>query len=248
MKHRAGLFAVLLLMMLWLGLFPGEIAYGNSAEPPGLTVLVLNAPEDLTVAIAFTESVAAPVELEKQIKAWEVYFRFFYHLAPGPRRDLEGARLLVAGGGKTFEAALPEGTFREYNNLVTLDFAAQSVTPGQSPCRVPLLVAMRVAATLLIEGAVFWLFGYRSRKSWGLFLTVNLITQIGLNAMLTGPEIGGYWPLGLLLLEVIVLVIELIAFSTGLKEQSRARAIGFAILANAASLLAGGFLISRLPI
>ena len=91
---------------------------------------------------------------------------------------------------KSFECLLPASTFDMYNNLLTLDFQQESIKIGQFPLRVPLLVSMRVILTLIIEGSVFFICCVE-RKELGC-LAINLITQGGLNALLTGPNLGPY--------------------------------------------------------
>ena len=54
-------------------------ASANSAEPPGLTVLVLNPPENLTLSLTLTEEGAEPStwSLRESSVLWENYYSFF---------------------------------------------------------------------------------------------------------------------------------------------------------------------------
>lgn len=94
---------------------------------------------------------------------------------------------------------------------------------------------------------MFFLLGYRQRRSWLIFLAVNLATQGCLNAMLTGPNLGPYWMFAFLLGETLILGVELAAF-VGLLRERRNRAPLYAIYANLASLLAGGLFLAYLPV
>ena len=78
-----------------------------------------------------------------------------------------------------------------------------------------------MALTLLLEGALFWLFGYRLRRSWLVFLLANLITQGAVNVcvhLLVPVATSAYntLVLGMFLytpLEIGVLLVEMLAFA-----------------------------------
>lgn len=240
---------ILVILIIALSIAYPAGVFANSAEPPGLTVIVSNPPADLSLFIRFSDTQeAAPVLLSKERKGWEAHYRFFYHMIPLRNKNLEGAVLMVQSSEKSFQCALPTSTFKMYNNLLTLDFEQESLKIGQSPLRVPLLVSMRVVLTLIIEGMIFLLFGYRKKASWIAFLIINLITQGGLNALLTGPNLSPYWMIGFILGEIIVLITETIAFASLVKEFRKGKAVLYSISANTASLIAGGYLISYLPV
>lgn len=237
-----------LLVILFSWWFPATV-YANAAEPPCFTVIVSNPPEDLSLFLHLPAlGPDANVELIKEKKAWETYYRFFYHTVPSSRDSLENALLLVASSDQTFRLTVPIATFRMYNNVLTLDLKQQDLILGQLAHRVPLLVALRVILTLLIEGVIFYLFGYREKRSWLVFLTINILTQGSLNALITGPRVAPYWFLGYVLGELVILAAEMAAFVILLKEHSRRRAVLYTFCANATSLIVGGIAISNLPI
>lgn len=252
MKQSVRILALLMTVLLVFPIF-FSTAHANSAEPPCFTILVSNPPEDLELSVRLTtgEAAAEVITLTSYRKAWETYYRLFYHMSEILRTQgsdaLDGAILVAACGEDSFELALPTDTFRYHNNLMTLDFGKQTLTTGQPFLRVPLLTAMRVVLTLLIEGLIFFLFGYREKRSWTLFFVVNLITQIGLNLQFSGPSTSGYWVIGYLLLEALIFITEAIVFCFA-KEKKKLRGFLYAITANLASLLLGGFLIGHLPI
>lgn len=234
-------------------------ASANSAEPPGLTVLVLNPPENLTLSLTLTEEGAEPStwSLRESSVLWENYYSFFgsYQAAWGTENALP-ATLLVETGEESFSLPIdPEG-FSRYNNLVTLDVAGKRLLYGEPWWRQPLLIFLRVIFTLSLEGFVFLLFRYRERRSWIVFLLVNLITQAGVNLCIcwqypTAGYYHGALVLGLLYyipLEFCVLLVEMIAFPLLLKEHRKRRAVGYAFVANLFSWLLGGLLLTCLPV
>ena len=235
-----------LLLALLIGLLSIIPASANSAEPPGLTVLVMAPPGDLEVTIAFPNR---EVELDRVRKGWEAYYSYYYHQDPGViKMQLKQAELIFRSGDEEVICPLPSDTFSTYNNLVTLDWSGRTVTVGQPAWRPWLLVALRVGLTLIIEGAVFWPFGYRTRRSWTVFLLINLATQTGLNAMINGPDLRGYWFLGFVLGEILILLVEVWLFAALLKEREKSRAVMHAITANLVSLWVGSLLIEYLPV
>ncbi|SHI45536.1 hypothetical protein [Lutispora thermophila] len=243
-----GINRLVILIFVLSAIYPAGV-FANSAEPPGFTIIVSNPPADLSLYILFPdEQGVAPILLSKEGKGWEAYYRFYYHMNPTRSKNLEKAVLKVQSDEKSFQCPLPTTTFKMYNNLLTLDLEQESLKIGQSPLRVPLLVSMRVVFTLIIEGLIFILFGYRKKDSWITFFIINLITQGGLNVLLTGPDLANYWVIAFIFSEIIVIVTEAIAFASLVKEFKKRKAVLYAILANIASLIAGGLLISYLPV
>lgn len=242
-------------------------ALANAAEPPRLSVLVLNPPEDLQLSLVFTlEDEAEPVKAEGTRLAWEGYYLF----RPASFPDLwdggtspEGLAISLRAetNGEAFsipvdKQALIQGTGTYYNNLCVLDLSAQTLTPGAPWWRQPLLVFLRVGLTLLLEGAVFLLFGYRERPSWLVFLLTNLVTQGAVNALLlwgVGPfgnlhSVGiAYWLL-YVPMELVVMAVEIVAFRKLLREKEKLSATIYAIVANLFSWLLGGAMLTYLPI
>lgn len=247
MRKYKGIIVILAALFMLLS---SSFAFANSAEPPGFLIMVSNPPEDLQLFVSFPNGEEAhSVKLEKESKGWEAYFRFFYHNYDIMlSKEIDGAVITISSGGETCDIPLPEQAYNTYNNLFMLELDSKALSVGQSPFRVPLLVALRVLLTLIIEGAVFYLFGYRQKKSWLIFFITNLITQGFLNALITGPEVGGYWMIALLFIEFVILIVEMIVFARLATEKKKRRGVLYAITANLLSLLLGGWFIATLPV
>ncbi len=228
-------------------IFPSAL-FANSAEPPGMTVVVPFPPEDLKLSLRLEDGQREEaVRLTKDTKLWEAYYRFYYHLL-SERREFYKVILVVESAEKSFECQLPISMASGYNNLVTLDYENEKVEEGSSPVRAAILIALRVVLTLLIEGIIFFAFGYRKRNSWIIFFVINLITQGFLNFSIIGPLLSYYWFMGFLFLEIIIFIAEAISYSSLLKEHKKSRAIVYALTSNFVSLVLGGILISILPV
>lgn len=250
-KKPCNIVCIILLTAHLMSLWCYISVSANSAEAPGFTIIVLNSRENLSLSLQLPNDSLSNLRIrESEKKGWEKYYKVYFHyrVYPPKSEDIKDIRLIVQSSSKSFQCTLPEGTFDQYNNILTLDMNSETLTVGQSPLRVPALVALRVILTLLIEGAVFFLFGYRQKKSWLVFVLVNLLTQGGLNAMLTGPNLSNYWILGYIFGEIVVLIVEIIAFLSLIKEYRKRRVAFFVIIANTASLILGDMLITYLPV
>ena len=115
---------------------------------------------------------------------------------------------------------------------------------------------LRVALTLLLEGIVFFLFGYRQKRSWILFFLANGLTQLFVNLLLLNfvGALGNIYSAKLafwflyLPMEILVILLELFLFCPMLKEKKRWNAVLYTIAANLCSWLLGGALLAYLPI
>jgi len=214
----------------------------NSAEPSSLVILVNNPPADLSIALVSGENYP---EAAVRKAAWEGYYLFY---SRDLRADSEYT-FRVTASGESFDCTL-DAPLQRYNNVFTLNLAEHRLTPGTYPFRSLLLVSIRLLLTLLLEGGLFWLFGFRQRHSWLAFLAVNLITQGGLNVWLNsgGSLLPNYLIIKLILGEFFVFAAELIALPAFIAEHKRSRVLLYAFTANLVSLIAGGYIISVLPV
>jgi hypothetical protein len=227
--------------------------------------VVVSAPDDLELSLVDVGGAEAYQLRKRQfVRGWETYFRFRYSHVTFPGKesaddvDLNQLRLAVTTGGNTTLLDLPDQTFAHYNNVLLLDLSELKQFPDAFPSqymlrselyagRMVLIIGMRVALTLLIEGVLFWAFGYREKHSWGVFLCFNAMTQLALNLILGGATMDSYILFGYYLLEAAIVVFEALAYWNTLKEK-RGRSIPYALCANAASLVIGALMIENLPL
>lgn len=238
------LFSFVLAVMLVL-ILPVTVS-ANAAEPPGLIIIVEGAPEDMTLTLETAEEPEYEIRIRRNDKSWETYFRLFY----SPDSELlKGAVIRVESSEKSFTCPLSQVSGRRYNQLLTLNFQDETLTVGQRWWRQPMLTAVRVTLTLLVEGLIFFAFGFRSKRSWIVFFAVNLLTQGWLNFLINGSAFSnGYWVIGLYLAEFVIFIAESIAFPVATKERKKWVCVLYALAANAASLIVGLLMINHLPI
>jgi hypothetical protein len=209
----------------------------NAAAPPSILIIVSHAPDDLDISIE-----PGGIQAHRTDKVLESYFAFYSY-------DLKSAdyHLKITTGGSSFDVALNAPL--KFNNIFTLDLKNQTLAPGKSFTRSFNLTSLRIILTLIIEALVFFLFGYRKKSSWLIFLTVNLVTQGALNIWLSlsTTPLQSYLIFSLVFGEILVFIVEIAAFLIFIREK-RSLVSLFVIVANAASLFLGGFLITLLPV
>ena len=131
-----------------------------------------------------------------------------------------------------------------------MDWAKRTASAPSAAVAYLLQFFCMLLPTLLIEGVLLLAFGYRSRRSWLVFLLVNLVTQGGfalylavtvLNHGVSGWSLLFYFPA-----EVVITVVESLLYRRLLTERSWERAVGYAIVANVCSATVGALLIDPL--
>jgi len=236
-KMKIALLSIFILIVISCVNVP--VSYANAAEPPSILIIVPNAPKDLEISIGPDKIKARRID-----KVIESYFTFY-------RYDLQSSdyTVTVTTSGNSFEITMDTPP-RSYNNIYTLDLNNKIMTPGKSLSRSISLPSLRIILTLVIEAIIFYLFGYRKKKSWLVFLSVNLCTLGVLNIILNvnSNPLNSYIVFTLIFLEIVVFIIEMIMFLVFVKEHGRSLAFLYVIVANVASLFAGGYLITHLPV
>jgi len=133
---------------------------------------------------------------------------------------------------------------------VTVDWAARTAAAPSAAAAYLLQFFCTLLPTLLIEGALLFAFGYRSRRSWLVFLLVNLVTQGGfavyLAVMVLNHGVRGWSLLFYIPIEIVITVVELLCYRRLLTEKSKGHAAGYAIVANVHSATVGLVLIDPL--
>lgn len=249
--------AITLLAALALCLLPVGAA-ANGAMGPDMTIIVLGGPEDLTIDIVKTDGInEGRIHLEGAVQiGFERRYRVDYlrEWTAHPEEELlqnaTKTTLEVRGTGLSWDIPADGIEYKGYSHLITLDVKNREVIPGQPPWRQPLLVGIRVVFTLLVEGVIFYWFGYRRKGSWAVFILTNVLTQTGLSFLMAQAEFGIYL-LSLLVYfvaEPLVFIVEALAYAVLLREKSWKRGTACALSANAVSLFLGLLLYAFVPI
>mgnify|MGYP006066660011 FL=1 len=271
MKRR--LFTALACVLLCLAVLPGT-ASADTGPKPAVTITVVNAPAgeyylDLLITDPEPDHDNIEVadydpELIAGLKSWEDE-GWYPALVTGTRAPLFGEltaeadgihrfsynglprtfRIAVSGPGGAQATAEPFTRTVFYTHL-TYDWETNTITSATSPAGFyGLQFLSTLVPTLIIEGILLWLFGFRAKRDWLVFLVVNLVTQAGLHLWIgSGAMAAGSHPLYYLVLivaEVPILLVELVVYVFLLQEHSRLRRAAYAACANVASYALGYF-------
>lgn len=225
---------------IWMLLMMLTISFANSAEPPSIILIVPDESEDMEIYI---ESGGKRFDSYVDNYVFEAQHRFY---AFNLHKYSSTVVIEEKDAVLRIEMDALEST---YNNIFTLDLEKGELIDGKTFIRDAYLVALRVMMTILIEGVIFWLFGYRARLSWQIFLVMNLVTQGGLNIYLNFfMPMQPYFIIGFVILEVFILIAEAIVMFVAIQEGRRIKRIAFAVAANLVSLFLGGWLLTFFPV
>ena len=105
-----------------------------------------------------------------------------------------------------------------------------------------LQLSTTLIATLVLEGLLLLLFGFKLRENWRVFLITNIITQI-LLTLSTSYMSYMYGVIALIFIfmvaEFLIIVAETLVYAKLLKGRKTSRRVAYAITANLVSLIAG---------
>ncbi len=236
LKRTALMSALIILIAV---IFPCPV-YANGAEPPSLTLIVENAPNDLEVYIVYENGEDI---VKKGGKIGGSLYRFY---------AMWDGEIILKSSDESKNMILPPEAFESYDNYVTLDYKTLELTIGQPAWRVPLIIALRVSFTLIIEGILLIVFGFRKKSDIIAFLIINIVTQSFLNICIITDNFGSWEMFLLMIIEPLIFIVESIAYCIFLKcptniKYKKLYTVGYAAAANFASLFVGGFAIYMIP-
>lgn len=268
----ARLFPVLLLCLLCL--LP--TAYADIGPKPEITITVVNAPEGTLYLDLLTEGEPRehpypnsngerdPAILENlrslEGDGWVLAYTTGVSGPPvfgdvHPQED-GSWRYSYIGLPETFRVAAATADVaqaaetpytREFVGNIVYDWQANTVREATpAPLRFLIRLAATLAPTLVIEGVIFWLFGFREKRSWLVFLLVNAATQTGLHLAVGSTLTQAGWHflnyfLTILIPELVIWAAEAAAYALLVSEHNRRKRIGYALAANIASFVLGYF-------
>ena len=168
---------------------------------------------------------------------------FRYHGVPDTYRII----LVTKSGESWVSDTLHRATLQ---SSATVDWAAKTAAAPSAGVAYALQFLCMLLPTLLIEGVLLYVFGYRSKKSWKRFLLVNLITQGGFAVYLAvtvlNHGVSGWSLLFYIPIELVITLAEVLLDRWLLTEKGKGRAMGYAIVANIHSATVGLLLIDPL--
>ncbi|MGM0379828.1 MAG: hypothetical protein ACQEQE_08800 [Bacillota bacterium] len=235
MKYKIIIFLILIILI------NSFICFGNSMEPPGLVIIVNDKVKDIEAYIIYDNN-----KLKGTKKVWnnEIQFWFMYSEGFKASEDIK-IYLKWEKDEKYYIIKKLEG----YHNTFTINLNSNNLIKGKSLKRSIKLVGIRFLLTILLEGIILYLIGFRKSRTWKIFLILNIFTQLGLNIYINSLNVAISYPiLALIFSEFWVFLIESIIFVSLVKEKNKKWRISYVLIANLFSLILGGYLITLLPI
>ena len=246
-------------------------ASADSGPKPAVTITVVNAPvgEYYLDLLIQTPSSSPNIDVEDYnpeliagLRSWEdegwypalvegTGVPLFGELTPGEDGThrftyfgLPDTFRIAVSGQSGAQAADEPFTRTVFYTHLTYDWETNTITSATSPAGFyGLQFLSTLVPTLIVEGILLWLFGFRAKRDWLVFLAVNLVTQAGLHLWVgSGAMAAGAHPLWYLLLivaEIPILLVELAVYVFLLKEHGKLRRAAYAACANIASYAAG---------
>lgn len=235
---------ITMIIMIGFFLFPTQ-AQANAAEPPMITIIIEN--NNLNAKAKMISGDLTLTGRIEEVKT-ETYIRFYQSDLPMDERFNDRVVFIIETNENTYEIEHVIAT-RQYNQVYTLNQKTSELNEGKSLSRNLTLIGMRLGLTLLIEALVFFLLGYRERRTWIVFLVVNLITQGWLNIDISfNWNPNSYVLFSFIIVEILILGAELFMFLFAVKEGKKSKLALTVFLANLSSLVLGGYLILTFPL
>lgn len=255
--NRKKRFALLLLSAALILTVPALAA--GVYHAPVLTVVAPLAPRDMKATVVLKKNDrlgerTIPVELQSERRAWEGQYRLYREAVYGVTTwygnayDFKDAELILESGGETKTLPIPAELLSERGSedhiMLNWHSGRMSAVPA---ARAPLLLLMWAAIAMAAEGVVFWLYGYRSRRSWIVFFIINLVTQTAHHMLVSGLNVGVNRIKVYILFVPLLFLAEMLAFVMFVDERPRDRTISFAVVGNIASQAVLALLMGVLP-
>lgn len=245
MKNKKILIVLFLFLIVLNTAFQIEIS-ANAAEPPSL-VIITKTSDDVEIYLVNGES-NQEILFRKLNKKIEDYHILYNKDLNSNLNDLENAKIKIKTDTEEFYIE-NEVVLNKYNSVYRLDKINKTLVEGKGLKRSIVLIASRITITIIIEMIIFYMFGFREKRSYYIFLLVNLITQFFLNYNINNMlPTTSYMMLNIIFMEIIILITELITLNLLIKEKSKVRISLFVIVANLLSYIVGGYIIINLPI
>lgn len=137
------------------------VCFGNSAGPPSILIIVSNAPDNFEIGIGSGTGYSKAKIVDKGVESYYIFY-------PRELSTIANHTLKIKNDDETFEIPIDK-PLKSYNNVFTLDLKNKTLYPGKLLSRSILLVGLRIMLTLIIEGIIFYLMGFRRKKSWVAF-------------------------------------------------------------------------------
>lgn len=240
---------ILLIVLLLATLI--SLVTACTPRPQSVTVVVINAPEDLRISF-IAMYIVDDEESEHHIRPWvsdrlwETYYRYsfcccFCCCLSAPPLGWSSDEFKIRANSEEygeFEVTLPILDWQDIS--VRLDLETQTISPAYTHVRNLLILLLWLASLFVFDSIVFFLFGYRKKQSWKLFIRENLLMHMLFMFVwvLFHTNVFGSLPITIMLFIYILgariakWVIEVKYYRNKIEEHSNARGVACAVTMN----------------
>ena len=250
--------ALLLLLLLFQPARAASLTGSGREHPPILTMVALGAPKDMSVTIHIhKKDEVIPILLYSRQQLWE---RQYFLFREGTIRitawygnpvDLKDAELVFESGNETRTLPVTDdmlhGTGQHSEDYVTYRWSSNTLSSGLPWWRTPVAYALWIAVSWIVEGIVFFLYGYRKTKSWIYLLLINLVTTGLHHTTIAGLFIPSDHIRLYLFTVPLLMLVEILVSLPLLKERTPDKAISCTLVGNVLSQIVLVLLIGRMP-
>jgi hypothetical protein len=240
MKENYKKIAVIIAMTLVLIFILAPICLANSNVTPSIIVIVPNAPDDIDITLNNKSGRVYGYKVDKFMESQFYFYNF------DCRKDTEYT--INVSYGNVSEVVALAATSGPLLNKYELDYKNLVVKVGVSGKRVALYTTLRIILILLIQSAVFYLFGFRKKKSWLIFLLITIAIQSIFNMWYSSYAAPVFYMIMILIFgAVFVFLFEGIAMVMIIHEKREMKTFACVMIANLLSFILIGLMIPFMP-
>lgn len=220
---------------------------------PLIKIIVEGSTKDLSISVeSESDYIIKPSKI-----AWESNYILYYFdntkFVTAQNSDLNDAKIIVKSGSDVFELKVDKSQMLP-NKVMTLNIEKQTLVSGKSIYRSVSLVSLRLFLILLFQSAIFWLFGFRKKRSWTIFLAISASIYTTLNIWINGffaITLGSLTYSAyneLIFASSCIFMFEMFAFLICLREKKLLHRVGLVFLVNIVSYIVINIMVRFLPI
>jgi hypothetical protein len=232
--------ATIIVMALILTVIVAPLCLASSQEPASITVVVPNAPDDIDITLNTADGKVKGYKVDKFMESQFHFYSF------NCRKDT--LYTINVSFGNVSEVVKLAITTKPYLNLYELDHKKLETKKGVSKNRVYLYTALRFTLTLLIESFIFYIFGFRKKKSWFIFLLINFIVLGVFNIWISSYAAPDFYMIMILILgAVFVFLVKGVSMVMLIDEKMEMKVFSSAMIASLLSIILIGVMMPYMP-
>ncbi|MDX1358111.1 MAG: hypothetical protein R3232_04715 [Clostridia bacterium] len=240
MKDNYKTIAAIIAITLILSVIFTPICLANSNVTPLITIIVPNAPDDIDITLNYKNGRIYGYKVDKFMESQFHFYNF------DCRKDT--VYTINVSYGNVSQVVALAATSGPVLNKYELDYKNLIAKVGVSRKRVNLYTILRIILILLIQSVVFYLFGFRKKKSWLIFLSITFVIQSIFNMWYSSYAAPEFYMIMILIFgAVFVFLFEGIAMVMIIQEKRETITFASVMIANLLSFTLIGLMMPYMP-